>query len=110
MGIQTGDQLMLLFLTAQTLMRDSPSTTARPELSHTHRLATTAPVTTNSTRKKTLDQILQAFSTAQTSMRDSPWSTVRPELSHTHKLVTTATQSMPLPRRAPRNEHELVCK
>jgi hypothetical protein len=90
------------------LMRDSLLTTARPELSHTHRLTTTAPVTINSTRKKTLDQILQAFSTAQTSMRDSPLSMVRPELSHTHKLVTTAPQSMPLSRRTPRNEQDQI--
>merc|ERR1712032_673947 len=72
--IQTGDQHMPPFLTAQTSMRDSPSLTVRPEVCHTHRLDTTAPAITNLPKRRiqTGEHHMLASNTAQTSMRDSP--------------------------------------
>merc|ERR1719515_364090 len=100
--IQTGDHHTPLFLIAQTSMRDSPSPTERPEVSHTHRLDITAPLTTNLPRRRMIqtgDHHMPVFHTAQTSMRDSPSLTVRPEVSHTHRLDITAPPTTNLLRR-----------
>merc|ERR1712032_129177 len=101
---QTGVQPMDPFHIAQTSMRDSPSPMARPEPCHTHRLDTTAPLSTNSARRRTSLPTSLHSSTAQTSTRDSLSPMARPEPCHTHKLASTATQSTPSSRRPPRNE------
>merc|ERR1712032_1275445 len=50
--IQTGDQHMPPFLTAQTSMRDSLLLTERQEVYLTHRLDTTAPANTNLPKRR----------------------------------------------------------
>merc|ERR1712032_1675347 len=100
--IQTGDQPMALFLTAQISMRDSLSLMARPRLFHTHRSDTIAPANTKWPRRRmsqTGVQPMDPFHIAQISMRDSPSPMARPEPCHTHRLDTTAPLSTNSARR-----------
>merc|ERR1719465_69 len=99
------------FHIAQTSMRDSPLMTERLEPCHTHRLDTTASVTTNSLRRRMIqtgDQPTDPFLTAQTSTRDSPSTTERLEPCHTHRLDTTApVNTSSLRRRIQTGEHHM---
>merc|ERR1712222_231738 len=110
--IQTGEHHMPASNTAQTLMRDSLSSMARPRLSHTHRLITTAPAIINSPRRRMIqtgDQHMAASLIAQTSMRDSPLQTERLWVCHTHRLDTTAPAITNSPkRRIQTGEHHML--